>query len=246
VVAAADGDFTATLQSGKVPAPLAEALAAADVQLSPLTLVKPRLSGEGWYLWDRDGQDRLALSADAAGVEARVWDQWYEYDGEFGVSYWFSERKQGVDLGEESRLAYAFHMLLGHHGLFPLTPIWLLSVAGIAIWMVRREDRMQGVGLMFLGLSLLILAFYIARPMKDRNYGGVCCGLRWIFWLIPLWTLALLPACDWIAQRRGLRYLALGLLLGSAISSAYASLNPWTHPWIYAYWQYLEWVPGVK
>jgi hypothetical protein len=36
--------------------------------------------------------------------------------------------------------------LIGHHGVFSLTPIWLLSMAGLAIWGFGRSDRPSGCG----------------------------------------------------------------------------------------------------
>ncbi len=56
---------------------------------------------------------------------------WYEYEG----SHWRrplpGEVKTGIDWArfQESRAAYTFHVLLGHHGLFSLTPLWLLALA---------------------------------------------------------------------------------------------------------------------
>ncbi len=80
-------------------------------------------------------------------------------------------------------------------------------------------------------LTVVLLAFYTWNP-KARNYGGSTQGLRWLFWLIPLWLL-LLPrgvergrAAGWV---RGLAVLALGI---SVASVGYAMRNPWSHPWI--------------
>lgn len=96
---------------------------------------------------------------------------------------------------------------------------------------------------MVLVLTAVCLAFYIARPLKDRNYAGICCGFRWMFWFIPMWLLALQPVADWFASRRRIwRCLAMTLLLASVISASYAILNPWVHPWLYEYWIYLGWV----
>ena len=91
-------------------------------------------------------------------------------------------------------------------------------------------------------MTVTCLAFYLARPLVDRNYGGVCCGFRWMFWFTPMWLLVMIPAADAIAPRRAWRYVALGLLLISSISAAYASLNPWSHPWLYEYWSFLGWI----
>src|SRR5205823_10468891 len=57
-------------------------------------------------------------------------DNWYDYPG----SYWLPENLRGVDRGEVSPVRYAFNCLIGHHGLFSLTPIWVLSAVGCCIW----------------------------------------------------------------------------------------------------------------
>ena len=46
----------------------------------------------------------------------------------------------GIDRGEPSPAVYALHVLVGHHGIFSLTPIWLLSAWGTLVWLVRRGD----------------------------------------------------------------------------------------------------------
>src|SRR6185295_1887327 len=59
-------------------------------------------------------------------------DNWYAYKYTLGgrerSSYWLDP--QGLDRGEPSKLTYAVHVLVGHHGVFSLTPVWLLSVWG--------------------------------------------------------------------------------------------------------------------
>ncbi len=279
-VAAVEGDYLPQIQSGEIPPVLRDQLTQAGIQLSAQAVVQPRWSGQGWMIWDPDGQDRLAVSADQRSVQAFVWNQWYEYEG----SYWLDERKTGVDRGEPSRAAYAFHVLLGHHGVFSLTPIWLLSLVGAGLWLQRGQSSLHGItsslangaasaprclrgqsnlrGItaslangaasaprclrgITAGIALVTavcLAFYLARPLLDRNYGGVCCGFRWMFWFTPMWLLVMIPAADAMAPRRAWRFVALGLLLISAVSAAYASLNPWSHPWLYEYWSFLGWI----
>ena len=74
-------------------------------------------------------------------------DDWYNYtyehNGHQVKSYW--QNPVGVDRGEPSLGLYAVNVLVGHHGVFSLTPIWLLSVAGVAGWMWRGQDpRLRG------------------------------------------------------------------------------------------------------
>ncbi|MDO4570766.1 MAG: hypothetical protein Q4D38_10305 [Planctomycetia bacterium] len=163
-------------------------------------------------------------------------DNWYEYtyiaqNGREVESYW--QNPQGIDKGEASRAKYAFHVLLGHHGVFSLTPVWIFSAIGIGLWLHDFDRKKRLFALLILGLSVLILGFYIARPLNDRNYGGIACGFRWAFWLIPLWLCAMLPTIEWLEKRRWGRGLALVFLALSALSVAYPIWNPWTHPWLF-------------
>jgi hypothetical protein len=64
-----------------------------------------------------------------------------------------------------------------------------------------------------------------------------------MFWLIPMWLVAILPAADLAAQRRWSRGLALALLCLSALSASYPTWNPWTHPWLYNFMEYMDWLP---
>ena len=141
-------------------------------------------------LWDPKSENRYAVLRTVGFIEVREWDSWYEYEG----SYWLPKKKAGVDKGEPSQAAYAFHALLGHHGIFSLTPIWLLSFVGMGLWLARGTRSLQAFALMVLTLTLVCVAFYIMRPEKDRNYGGVSCGFRWLFWFTPLWLICMLPA----------------------------------------------------
>lgn len=215
-----------------------EELRPSGIDLSPRTSITTTATPNRWMLWDADGEDRYAILQTAAGFEVRAWDTWYEYEG----SYWTLENKAGVDKGEPSRAVYAFHTLLGHHGIFSLTPIWLLSVVGMVIWLRRGPRALQAFACMVVTLTLVCAAFYIMRPEKDRNYGGISCGFRWLFWCTPLWLICMLPATDVAAQHRRWRFAALGMLAVSVLSATYAAMNPWSHPWIFDYWTHLEWI----
>jgi hypothetical protein len=169
-------------------------------------------------------------------------DNWYDYtyqrDGRTIESYW--RHPVGVDQGESSRGLYAMHVLVGHHGIFSLTPVWLLSFVGLGLWMFQHRDpRLRWIALGIAGMSLVCLAFYIGQPLMNRNYGGVTSGLRWMFWFAPLWLLAMLPAVDFMATRRWMRGLGLIFLAFSVISASYPTWNPWTPPWLMDFMQYL-------
>jgi hypothetical protein len=140
----------------------------------------------------------------------------------------------------EPYATYFFHMTLGHHGFFSLTPIFLLSAVGAVrlIWVggwrpLRRRGGsvLPAVAWLTILLTAILLAFYTWNP-KARNYGGSTQGLRWLFWLIPLWLLVLPKGVEWCQSRRWFRGIAMLALGISVMSAGYAIRNPWTHPWI--------------
>ena len=64
---------------------------------------------------------------------------WYDYEG----SYWSNAR--GIDMAgtKESRGVYAMHLLIGHHGAFSLTPIFLLSLIGMLGLSLRADGAVR-------------------------------------------------------------------------------------------------------
>jgi hypothetical protein len=173
---------------------------------------------------------------------------WYEYEG----SHWRKpapgQSRTGIDFArlQESRGTYVFHLLLGHHGLFSLTPLWLLAVVPMmgGLMHMKRDWKKakplapgnvpQGLPWFLppltLCLTVVVIGFY---ALESDNYGGFTNGLRWLMWLTPLWLLCLLPAADFFARSRwgrGLAYLCLGV---SVLSASYSTWNPWRHPWLY-------------
>ena len=169
-------------------------------------------------------------------------DNWYawEYVDSRGVtrqSYWINP--QGIDRGEQSRADYALHCLVGHHGVFSLTPVWALTLLGSLVWLARGNLLARELAALALALGIICLTFYIGfRPLEDRNYGGMTSGFRWMFWFAPLWTITLLPAADKLSCCRAGQAFAATLLAFSAMSVSYPTWNPWVQPWI---WNWLEW-----
>lgn len=171
--------------------------------------------------------------------------EWYKYPG----SHWLKPPapvKPGIDWAaqHESARSYAFHVLIGHHGLFSLTPIWILSVIGMIYGLFRKmvlpppgqekpvANLPTFVPAAALLLTVVVVGFYVGvAPAK--NYGGWTSGLRWLFWLTPLWLLTLLPVADRLAPYRSGRWLAGAFLAVSAFSASYPAFNPWRHPWLF-------------
>jgi hypothetical protein len=84
------------------------------------------------------------------------------------------------------------------------------------------------------------LAFYLSRPLYHRNYGGMTSGFRWMFWLTPLWVVAMLPAVDCISKSRWGSGVAIVLLVFSIVSTVYPVWDPWSQPWIYDFMKYVQ------
>ncbi|MFV1963842.1 MAG: hypothetical protein ACC628_00355 [Pirellulaceae bacterium] len=241
-----DGSVVATLPEttrediarGHISPTIKQSLQDAGYDVSQQALLQPSIREGRWVFWDRVYGNRLAIVDERSGLTVRIWDHWYEYEG----SYWTPENKKGVDLGEPSRLTYAFHCLLGHHGVFSLTPVWLLSLFGMGLWFQRKETHLRLLAAMVAILAVVCLGFYIMRPLADRNYGGISSGFRWMFWFIPCWLVCLIPAADRLADARLGRIVAYVLLFISVLSASYSNLDPWSHPWILEYWSYLGWI----
>jgi len=154
-------------------------------------------------------------------------DTFYKYVYQGKPSYWMNPSPQ--DVGESSPLKYLFHCTFGHHGIFSLSPIFLLTIAG---WCrLGKPSALRIVGWLSLVLTVCVLAFYLGRT-QSYNYGGNTSGLRWAFWLIPLWLLALVPALDAWGDRRWVRITSALLLAISVFSASVPHNTPWQPPWI--------------
>jgi hypothetical protein len=166
---------------------------------------------------------------------------WYQYPG----SHWLppppGEVKHGIDFARfhESKWIYIFHFLLGHHGWFSLTPIWLFSLVSLfrPRWVRWPWPNSFHFGIII--VSAVVIGFYLVRT---DNYGGWTSGPRWLIWLTPLWLLPLLPVADRASASPRQRAIALGCLAVSVFSSCYPAINPWRHPWLYRLMENLGWV----
>jgi hypothetical protein len=284
--------YASTTASARVAPALRDVLRQAGLEVSDHATHRtatPAADGATrWTLWDPETHRRWAVVAASERVECREWRNWYDYEG----TYWTPERLRGVDRGEPSRWAYLFHATLGHHGVFSVTPVWLLSLLGGCLaWrrgfaprglspsgrtqqgLTRQSPTQQGPAHQDMSqqdtswqgrsqygsrqggewqirlwaavaavLTVVCLSFYVARPLIDRNYGGVSCGFRWLFWLIPLWCLPMVAAADVVLRGRWSRLGAVCLLAASVFSAAWSATKPWSHPWIYEYWASLGWL----
>lgn len=211
------------------------------------TIIPARLTNVLQFIDESVGQ-RVAIESQENRWSICHWDDWYD----FPKSYWLPGNKKGVDRGEPNQLLYAVHFTIGHHGIFSLTPFWLLGIGGSVLWLRRGGVQTQGwkdfvvseagMALAFSAISLACFVFYTMRPVEDRNYAGVCSGFRWVFWLAPAWLWLCIPAVEAASRSAKLRKLVGFLLLVSVFSATIPWPNPWSHPWPYrvALWLYPE------
>lgn len=145
-------------------------------------------------------------------------------------SYWMNPR--GLDRNLDGPFMYFVHCTIGHHGIFSLSPIFLLSLVS---WCRRdwwRSTSTRCLMWLSLGLTVGVLGFYLSRT-QNYNYGGNTFGLRWIIWLSPLWIVAMLPALQIaVKSKRGLAA-TLVLLLVSGYSAQASARNPWGESWLF-------------
>jgi hypothetical protein len=169
---------------------------------------------------------------------------WYFFEGyqKYGKtinSYWSNPR--GPDVGEPNRLKYAYHFTIGRRGVFSLTPVWILAMMGMLTSLFQKNDAtFRNLTRMTFLMTLICFAFYLSMGQENRNYGGVTSGLRWLFWLIPFWTLTSLPILDKMSKYAAFRGLALLLLFLSATSVAYPLWNPWSPSWLEWFMKYIS------
>lgn len=155
----------------------------------------------------------------------------YVYVHEGIPSYWSDP--QGIDANTESTPVYAFHCLLGHHGLLSLTPAFLMSL----LWPLMSWGTLFRKGariLLWIGtlVTAIILAFYLTR-FENYNYGGNTAALRWMLWLSPFWWLAMVPALERLVKSVFGKVLVAVLVAASTYSVAYSITEPWKPGWIY-------------
>jgi len=158
--------------------------------------------------------------------QARFNSELYQYAG----GYWSAPR--GIDALREPKWFYAFNIIIGHHGVFSLTPVFLLAFYGM--W---KDRQLRLVHMLGLGLTAFLFVFYL---FKTNNYGGVTQGFRWLFWLIPFWLIGLAAAVRERFESRRFRLLAVALLLISLIPVGHALTGtkdfgrpgPWSASWL--------------
>jgi len=158
----------------------------------------------------------------------------YDYEG----SYW--RKPGGTDALDEPKHIYLTHMLVGHHGFFSLTPVFLLSLAGMVRHLFAQVAGRRLLAGFVLLLSVAVMTLY---TFKTHNYGGACQGFRWLFWIIPLWLLFLPCGVHLFEKSRTGRAFCYLLLAVSVMTVGYGFHLPWpARSWLHVLYREFGWI----
>jgi len=117
----------------------------------------------------------------------------YHYSG----SYW--QEREAFDLLKENKLRYLFHITFGHHGLFSVTPVLLISLWSLLRTIIKRDWELRPVLIAFAAAALLIFLFVLFRT---GNYGGYAIGMRWFVLFMPILSFASAPLIHFLSQKK--------------------------------------------
>jgi hypothetical protein len=216
--------------------------------LPTIDLTSLALSGAiGLYLLAHDWKKTLLWALPAALPPLLVHLALsYHISGSLRPFYLNSEIKQfkgfhfrnpgDIDGLREPKHIYAFNVLLGHHGLFSMTPLYVFGLWELLRSLWRRVHLRESL------LSLAALsAFLIFYIFRTRNYGGWCVGMRW---LVPVMPLLLLYFGLWIDRVRLTRW-SWSAVLAALLVSGFHVQDGLTSPFQFSIWHnWLEDAPN--
>ncbi|MEK7794198.1 MAG: hypothetical protein AAB353_06700 [Candidatus Hydrogenedentota bacterium] len=168
----------------------------------------------------------LGISIDTTGSVIPIqmhFEEFFWYEG----SFWRSP--QGIDILNEPKSIYLFHMLFGRVGLFLLFPVTFLGVvAALWVW-PKKEHPLRPHVLAGLAAWVLLTLYYI---VKTNNYGGEAYGFRWYIVAMPVLMLMAAPMLEVVRNRWQWGLIAV-MLSVSFYSAWQCSYQPWgsNHEW---------------
>jgi hypothetical protein len=135
----------------------------------------------------------------------------------------------------DPKIAYVFHMLFGHHGIFSMTPVLAIGALAVARELRRRAEH-HALALFTAVVALVLFVFYI---VETHNYGGTCVGFRWAIASMPILVLFFARFVDddmprWFdgSLRGRLRaVVVVAMLAFGFIHVQNAMDNPWQDSW---------------
>ena len=177
-------------------------------------------------------QPLLAHAATGSFIPAYADAGMMSYKGSY-----FGGRRSGIDALFEPKTTYAFNVLIGHHGLFSMTPLFGFSLFEIGRRLWKREKYVAET-VVFTICVTVVTAFYIFRT---HNYGGWCVGMRWLVPVMP-WLLVMFGL--WL-DRATIGRLKWSLVVVAFAVSAFNVQDGLTSPFQFSVWHnWLEDAPN--
>lgn len=155
----------------------------------------------------------------------------YLYPG----SHW--SNPVGIDAQHEKWWIYTLHMTVGHHGILSLNPIFLFVPVSFVLFLTSRAKRLAELHWMSLIMTAGLWIFYTFYPDIDHNYGGGCKGLRWAFWMMPLWLMVAPLGAEIYAKKPWVRWAAIAALAVSVFTTLDGLASPWGSSWLHVLFQ---------
>ena len=134
----------------------------------------------GWYLAGASlpliamAVSMIAATGELIPAYAKFGGPWYEYPG----SHWMklsNPNARGIDFAKEPKWLYGFQLLFGHHGIFSLTPVWLLGGIGMVGISRRwnrtrlRDDIFGMIATLSLLISVVVIGFFHRQDEQLRR-----------------------------------------------------------------------------
>ncbi|HVW25623.1 MAG TPA: hypothetical protein VHC69_09645 [Polyangiaceae bacterium] len=177
-------------------------------------------------------QPLLAHAATGSWIPAYADASLMAYKGSY-----FGGHRAGIDALFEPKPVYAFNVLIGHHGVFSMTPIFIFGLVEIVrrLW---KRDKFVPETIVFSVCFTVVTAFYIFRT---HNYGGWCVGMRWLVPVMP-WLLVMFGL--WVDRAKIGRIKWTLVVLAFAVS-AFNVQDGLTSPFQFSVWHnWLEDAPN--
>jgi len=147
----------------------------------------------------------------------------YQYEG----SYWSDP--SGIDALHEPKRIYLLNLLIGHHGFFSMSPIFVVMV--VALIFALRNGRAEVRHLGWFAIAILLSTITI-NTLTTSNYGGMCHGFRYLIWPVPLFVTAGSLTADSYGRPKWVRVIAVLFLFASIVAATSSLDNPWTESWL--------------
>jgi hypothetical protein len=168
-------------------------------------------------------------------VPAYLQKDLYEKDASGQPSYWARKDKSGIDAlndHPEPLAVYLFHSLIGHHGIFSLSPILLFTIVGMLRGFTPARAFPVSMTILVIISSAAVFLFYMLIS-DQRNYGGFCHGLRWMQWLSLIWLLYFPSGVAPFLQSKLGRALVTIAMVISILSMFDTWYSPWSRSWLH-------------